>query len=81
METIKLKNREMDLEKLDKIIHEFIPAGFDVRKRQHSYTQKLIWKINMQNHVNIERAKLSIGTLGGGNHFIEVNKDKMNAFI
>lgn len=77
METIKLKNREMDLEKLDKIIHEFIPAGFDVRKRQHSYTQKIdLEKLICKNHVNIERAKLSIGTLGGGNHFIEVNKDK-----
>ena len=26
--------------------------------------------------VNTDRAKLSIGTLGGGNHFIEVNKDE-----
>jgi tRNA-splicing ligase RtcB len=27
-------------------------------------------------HVNLERARLSIGTLGGGNHFIEVNQGK-----
>ncbi len=77
METIKLKEREIDLEKLDKVIHEFIPAGFDVRKKQHSYVKKIdLEKLVCKNHVNIERAKLSIGTLGGGNHFIEVNKDK-----
>lgn len=77
METIKLKNREIDLEKLDNAIHQFIPAGFDVRKKQHDYVKKIDFeKLICKNHVNIERAKLSIGTLGGGNHFIEVNKDK-----
>jgi len=30
-------------------------------------------------HVNLERARLSIGTLGGGNHFIEVNEDSNGA--
>lgn len=77
METIMLNNKEIDLKKLDKVIHELIPAGFDVRKRQHNYANKINFdKLICKKHVNIERAKLSIGTLGGGNHFIEVNKDK-----
>ncbi|MDQ2086309.1 RtcB family protein [Herbivorax sp. ANBcel31] len=77
METIRLENKEIDLEKLDKVIHEFIPAGFDVRKKQHSYTNEIDFeKLICKKNVNINRAKLSIGTLGGGNHFIEVNRDK-----
>ncbi|NLJ72260.1 MAG: RtcB family protein, partial [Syntrophomonadaceae bacterium] len=32
-------------------------------------------KLKAKKHLNIERGRLSIGTLGGGNHFIEVNKD------
>lgn len=77
METIKLDDKEIDLEKLDKVIHRFIPAGFEVRKRQHNYSKKINFeKLVCKKHVNIERAKLSIGTLGGGNHFIEVNKDE-----
>jgi Uncharacterized conserved protein len=76
METIKLKNQGMDLDKLDKVIHEYVPSGFDTRKKQHPYTDKIDFdKLVCKKSVGIERAKLSIGTLGGGNHFIEVNKD------
>ncbi|TYQ17785.1 UNVERIFIED_CONTAM: RNA-splicing ligase RtcB [Acetivibrio alkalicellulosi] len=76
METIILKDKEIDLHKLDKIIHEFIPSGFDTRKKSHEYCQKVDFeKLVCIKNVSINRAKLSIGTLGGGNHFIEVNKD------
>lgn len=80
METIKLKNREIDLEKLDKTIHEYIPSGFDTRKKQHPYADQINFDgLECKKRVSLERAKLSIGTLGGGNHFIEVNKDKDGA--
>lgn len=77
METIKLKQRRLDLEKLDKIIYESIPSGFQIRKKQHKYAENIEFdRLACKNHVNLNRARLSIGTLGGGNHFIEVNKDK-----
>jgi tRNA-splicing ligase RtcB len=77
METIKLKQKEVDFKKLDQVIHDFIPAGFDIRKREHKYAAKAdLNKLVCLKHVSLERARLSIGTLGGGNHFIEVNKDK-----
>ncbi len=76
METIKLKNKELDLGKLDRVIHEHIPSGFDTRKKQHSYVEKIDFdKLACKKNVGIDRARLSVGTLGGGNHFIEVNKD------
>jgi len=77
METIKLKNKNIELSKLDKVIHEYIPAGFDIRKKEHPYAKNIdLEELICRKNVNINRAKLSIGTLGGGNHFIEVNKDK-----
>lgn len=77
METIKLKQQKLDLEKLDKIIYEYIPAGFQIRKKPHRYAENIDFdSLVCKNHVNLNRARLSIGTLGGGNHFIEVNKDK-----
>ncbi|KNY28809.1 RtcB family protein [Pseudobacteroides cellulosolvens] len=80
METIKLKNNSVDLEKLDKVIHENIPSGFDIRKKQHEYSDTLNFdKLVCKKGVDINRARLSIGTLGGGNHFIELNKDKNGA--
>lgn len=77
METLKLKQKKIDLKKLDEIIYDYIPAGFEIRKKQHKYTEKIdLNKLICKENVNLERAKLSIGTLGGGNHFIEVNQDK-----
>jgi RNA-splicing ligase RtcB len=76
MEVIEILNEDIDLEKLDKVIYENIPSGFAVRKTEHKYADNINFdSLKCKNHVNIDRAKLSIGTLGGGNHFIEVNKD------
>jgi RNA-splicing ligase RtcB len=77
METIKLKDDTIDLEKLDKVIHEYVPSGFDIRKKKHEYSDELDFdNLVCKKGVDINRAKLSIGTLGGGNHFIELNKDR-----
>jgi len=77
METVKLKQKSMDFEKLDRTIYAYIPSGFDIRKKPHKYVEYTeLDKLVCKKHVNLERARLSIGTLGGGNHFIEVNRDK-----
>lgn len=76
METVRLKQKKIDFKKLDQVIYSRIPAGFDIRKKEHRYAANIdLRKLICQKHVNLERARLSIGTLGGGNHFIEVNQD------
>ena len=76
METVLLHESEIDLEKLDRVIYNKIPAGFDVRSTKHPYTEKVeLEKLACRKHVDMGRAMLSIGTLGGGNHFIEVGRD------
>ena len=76
VETIKLRQKEIDLDRLDEIIHTSVPSGFSVRKKPHEYVKYTgLDSLLCKKHVDYERAKLSIGTLGGGNHFIEVNKD------
>lgn len=80
METIKLKEQTIDLKKLDKVVHNHIPAGFDIRKKPHSYAERInLNKLYCKNHVDLDRARKSIGTLGGGNHFIEVNRDEQGS--
>lgn len=77
METIMLKQDEIDFEKLDRVIYDYIPSGFSIRKNQHKYVENIDFNsLACKKHVDLERARLSIGTLGGGNHFIEVNKDR-----
>lgn len=77
METVMLKERELDLQALDRLIYKRIPSGFNIRQTPHGYSGEIDLKqLRCAEHVNLERAVRSIGTLGGGNHFIEVNRDE-----
>ena len=76
METISLGKVEIDFHKLDAIIRENIPSGRDVRDSHHPFNSEIfIEDLKCQENVNLNRARRSIGTLGGGNHFIELDKD------
>lgn len=76
METIELKEKEIDFQKLDEVIRRHIPSGMTVREDNHKNSSKVkIDNLKCKKHININRAYASIGTLGGGNHFIEINKD------
>lgn len=80
METVKLKEHDVDLKKLDEFIRSDIPAGAEIRAHRHAYAKDVKLKdLQCVDHVNLDRAKLSLGSLGGGNHFIEVDKDENDA--
>ena len=77
METVILKDKHMELQKLDKLIRAEIPSGFDIRTKPHRYAGEIdLEKLKCAKHVDLNRAEKSIGTLGGGNHFIEANQDE-----
>ncbi len=77
METVKLAERELDFSKLDRIIREQIPSGENVRNTPHPLTEMIdLNALRCVSAVKLDRAMLSIGTLGGGNHFIEVDRDE-----
>lgn len=76
METVLLEKSRLELQKLDKAIHECIPAGFDIRDKVHDFMGEIdLSKLRAAKQVNLNRAELSMGTLGGGNHFIELDRD------
>lgn len=76
METIRVKEKHIELQKLDKLIYEKIPSGFNVREKTHRYYKKInLEDLYCYQYIDPRRAEKSMGTLGGGNHFIEVNKD------
>ena len=77
METIKLKEKHIEPMKLDKLIYDKIPSGFNVRKKAHRYTDQInLSNLYCYHYINPSRAELSLGTLGGGNHFIEADKSE-----
>lgn len=75
METVRLKEKHIELQKLDKLIFEKIPSGFAIREKPHRYGEKIdLTELYCYKHIDFLRAEKSIGTLGGGNHFIEADK-------
>ena len=76
METTRIREGRLELQKLDKLIYEKIPSGFSIRDKAHRYLNEIdLSELCCARHVDLLRAEKSIGTLGGGNHFIEVDKD------
>lgn len=72
MLTTKLDDKSIDLDNLDKVIHKYVPSGFDIH--DSAIAKSNIYQLYAP--VDIEKAYKSLGTLGGGNHFIEVDKDE-----
>ena len=72
MYTVNLGKGELDLPKLDEIAH-FIPSGMRVweGRQEHFDLTALRCYRNLKDSKRLER---SLGTLGGGNHFIEVDR-------
>lgn len=76
MEVIEVKEKHIELGKLDKLIYEKIPSGFNIREKTHRYFKDInLEELYCYKKIDKRRAEKSLGTLGGGNHFIEANKD------
>ncbi len=76
MEVIRLREEHLDLPKLDKLIREKIPCGREIRREAHPFSADItLDDLYCRREVNTARALVSIGTLGGGNHFIEIDRD------
>lgn len=66
---------DIDLAKLDRIVTELIPSGFEIHKSPKVYTNQFD-DLNCREVINRDYMLCSIGTLGGGNHFIELDEDE-----
>ena len=73
---VELGKIDLDLEKLDKIIREFVPSGFNVHDERRVKFDKIQELKCYRELKDTKRLERSIGTLGGGNHFIEVDEDE-----
>lgn len=80
--TYKLDVKEVEFEQLDNVIRKYVPSGMSIRSTVSKLVsdnlkakiEKVCQEIGDENGYN--RHLKSIGTLGGGNHFLELNKDK-----
>jgi RNA-splicing ligase RtcB len=75
MLTVELGKMDIDLSELDSIIHKFIPSGMAVHEGPMVRFPKLQELHCYRSLKHTKRIERSIGSLGGGNHFIELGKD------
>lgn len=82
METVQLEERTIAFDALDALIRAKIPFGRDVRDTIHALNDEVdLSQLRCSPYVNLDRARRSIGTLGGGNHFIEIDRNDAGVFF
>lgn len=77
-----INTTEIDFEKLDQTVRNFVPSGNDIHE-EISEARNTEPFLNVHFHttgLKDEYTNRSLGTLGGGNHFIEVAKDNEGQF-
>lgn len=73
---VELGKVNLDLELLDKTINEVIPAGRNIREQKLVDFEKVNDLYCLRELKETKKFNRAIGTLGGGNHFIEINIDE-----
>lgn len=73
MLVVNLGKIDIDLERLDTIINTYIPSGFSIHEKP-VVNYDTVWKATISDDKK-EYIQRSIGSLGGGNHFIELDVD------
>ena len=75
MTCVKLNKSNAEFQKLDRVIRENVPSGFTIRKASHHMAEEFSYEgLHCIRHINRQKADSSLGTLGGGNHFIELDQ-------
>lgn len=70
---VELGKIDLDLEELDKVINENIPSGRNIREHKLINFDKINNLYCLRELKETKKFNRAIGTLGGGNHFIEVD--------
>lgn len=76
MTLAQIKTKNIEYQKLDSVIRETVPSGFSIRTKPHRFANEFDFSaLKCSSHLRTDKAILSLGTLGSGNHFIEADKD------
>lgn len=68
------KSYHFNMGQVDKICHQDIPSGMNHNTKKHRFAERVALE-DIIAPVNAEKLKYSIGTCGGGNHYIEIDED------
>ena len=76
VDCIEIDTENIDFKKLDEVIHQYVPAGFNIHEQAGGKFK--FEDLRCCKQIDLDRPSKSIGTLGGGNHFIEIDYSPEN---
>jgi len=79
MVAVKLKENRIDLPNLDSVVRKYVPSGMTINvESKEDKTSLNLTELKCYGKAAIKDDYIyrSVGTLGGGNHFIEIDKDE-----
>lgn len=70
-----IRDKKIEYQKLDSVIRNCIPFGFHIRSKVHRFAEGFDFDaLRCVRHIRTDKARLSLGSLGSGNHFIEADE-------
>ena len=77
MTLAQLMAKKYPFQQIDAVIMKEVPVGPRIREKEHKYADRIdLSRLRCYKSINARKAIRSIGTLGGGNHFIELDRDE-----
>ena len=73
---VELGKIDIDLKKFDEVVNENVPAGRNIREQEIKDYEPINELYCLRELKETKKFNRAIGTLGGGNHFIELDKDE-----
>lgn len=81
MTLAQIKGKKCEFQKLDRIVREQVPSGFQIQDKIHHLAEDFDFSsLYCGASIRSEIAIRSLGTLGSGNHFIELDRDDEGNF-
>lgn len=75
MLTVSIGKEELDFDKLDDIITKYVPLGFESHPEMTKDAEDFFKNRKVIAEIDYNIPKRALGTLGGGNHFIEIDEE------
>lgn len=77
-----IKKGRGEWQKLDSVIRDSVPSGFQVHRKSPAKSGDFDYsRLLCREHIRQDKAALALGTLGSGNHFIEVDTDGHELYL
>ena len=75
MQVYCLTDKQIDFAAFDQAVRQLIPSGAAIRERAHPRIKELpLNDLHIREAIRYKTVVCSLGTLGGGNHFIEIDR-------